>query len=149
MNIVYLCHIQLEYHLAAVTIGFESSTITAMEEEGYINITLQKSGTTLVDSCIQLTTGDESAIGTHTNQFLAIVVLCFVFNCFSAGIDYLSTSSELTFTPEEAERIIIVPLFNNDITESTRNFSAFLTPLSRCAGVNVAMEDQNGHCINY
>lgn len=55
----------------AVMIGFESSAIAGREEDGYVNVTLMKTGLTLVDSCVQLTTEEGSALGmSTTNQYV-------------------------------------------------------------------------------
>ena len=107
-------------------VSFDPTSYTVTEgDDGYVELTLVRSGDLSRATVVTVTTADDSAIGMVKNMCRSSdYVLSFL--C-SAGFDYTTTSVEVTFRPDSVTALVRVSITNDNEIENEEAFTAVLS----------------------
>ena len=107
-------------------VSFDPISYTVTEgDDGFVELTLVKSGDLSRATVVTVTTADGSATGIVKNMCRSSdYVLSFL--C-SAGFDYTTTSVEVTFRPDSATALARVPITDDNEIENEEAFTAVLS----------------------
>ncbi|CAI8022690.1 Endothelin-converting enzyme 1 [Geodia barretti] len=100
-----------------VNISFSALSYTISEGDSFLNVTVNKVGTTNFIASVTLQSSDGTALG---------------------GNDYLMQDLLLAFEPISSSQYIIIPLVNDDVMEADEEFTLTLTVADGTQGVNIA-----------
>jgi hypothetical protein len=101
----------------SVNISFSALSYTISEGDSFLNVTVDKVGTTNFIASVTLQSSDGTALG---------------------GNDYLMQDLLLIFEPISSSQYIIIPLVNDDVMEADEEFTLTLTVADGTQGVNIA-----------
>ena len=112
-----------------VLIGFKPISYTYGEDSGTATIHIVRLGDSDSDTTVTFSTVDGSARGKHVLQLVlnsssAITILLYI---SPAPLDYIATTQQVVFAPDEKEKIVSVPIVDDNVLEGEEMFSANLT----------------------
>ena len=110
-------------------VGFETQNITVQESSGEVTFRVLKSGLAAVQLSVHFTTEDLEATGTKMATVMYNKLQLWL-TYDAAPLDYIPTTTLITFEPDEVEKLITVVLVNDGTFEGKETFNAKLTAVS-------------------
>ena len=108
---------------------------------GFVNLTVAVLGTTVLgrEVTVRFSTSDLSATSQFTIIIMSVIrIYSFFFFSVTAGSDYNSTVTDLTFSSNVQRIVVRVPILQDSAIEGTEQFRASLS-LVQSNGVNVTV----------
>ena len=127
---------------AVARIGIENITLSVHEGAEFANLTVAVLDTTVLgrEVTVRFSTTDLSATGRYMHMIMSVMCIILVSLSFllTAGSDYNSTETELTFNSSVQCMVVMVPILQDALFEGTEQFHGSLS-LMQSNGINVVV----------